>query len=185
MVVRAANAATRRRPRPQITQASVIPAPTNGVDARVSLAAGDMSVCPYAYNIMPDEAGMRVRLGYREFVLDVEDGTSFGVSTIIPMEGIAGADDKLFAVTNEGIFDVTAYDTAPTKKATFTANTSAHAGYGTFVNYVNQAGAQFIYYADNLNGLWFYTVSTGAWAAVTNITGVDETDICGIVVFRY
>ena len=89
MVVRAANAATRRRPRPQITQASVIPAPTNGVDARVSLAAGDMSVCPYAYNIMPDEAGMRVRLGYREFVLEVEGaGTSYGVSTIIPMEGI-------------------------------------------------------------------------------------------------
>lgn len=117
MVVRAANAATRRRPRPQITQASVIPAPTNGVDARVSLAAGDMSVCPYAYNIMPDEAGMRVRLGYREFVLEVEGaGTSYGVSTIIPMEGIAGADDKLFAVTNEGIFDVTSYNTTPTKK---------------------------------------------------------------------
>ena len=184
MVVRAANAATRRRPRPQITQASVIPAPTNGVDARVSLAAGDMSVCPYAYNIMPDEAGLRVRMGYREFVLDVEDGTSFGVSTIIPMEGIAGADDKLFAVTNEGIFDVTAYDTAPTKKASFSANTTSAAGYGTFVNYVNQAGAQFIYYADNLNGLWFYTVSTNAWAAVTNITGIDETTICGIVVHK-
>ena len=184
MVVRAAKAASRHRPRPQSTQAAVLPPPTKGVDARVSLASGDLSVCPYAYNIMPDEAGMRVRFGYREFVLDVEDVTSHGITTVIPMEGITGADDKLFAVTNEGIWDVTSYNTAPTKKAAFTADTTAAAGYGMYVNYVDQAGAQFIYYADNLNGLWFYTVSTNAWAAVTNITGVDETTICGIVVHK-
>lgn len=164
--------------------AGVVPAPTKGVDGRISLAAGDLSVCPYAYNIMPDEAGMRVRNGYREFVLGIEDGTGFGGSTVIPMEGIAGADDKLFTVTNEGIWDTTTYDTAPTKKAAFTADTSLSAGYGMYVNYVDQAGAQFIYYADNLNGLWFYTVSTDTWAPVTNITGVDETTICGIVVHK-
>ncbi len=184
MVVRAANAATRHRPRKQATQAGVIPPPTGGVDSRVSLASGDLSVCPYAYNIMPDEAGMRVRFGYREFVLGIEAGTGWGAATIIPMEGIAGANDKLFGVTNEGIWDVTTYNTAPTRKATFTADTTVNAGYGMYVNYVDQAGAQFIYYADNLNGLWFYTVSTDTWAAVTNITGVDETTICGIVVHK-
>lgn len=184
LVVRAANAATRHRPRPQATQAGVLPPPTKGVDARVSLASGDLSVCPYAYNIMPDEAGMRVRQGYREHVLDVEDTTAHGAATMIPLENIAGTGDKLFAVTNEGIWDVTAYDTAPTKKVAFTADNSANAGYGMYINYVNQAGAQFIYYADNLNGLWFYTVSTDTWAAVTNITNVTETDICGIVVHK-
>jgi hypothetical protein len=184
LVVRAANAATRHRPRPNITQSGVIPAPTKGVDSRVSLAAGNLSVCPYTYNIMPDEAGMRVRFGYREYVLDIESSISHGVGTMIPMEGIAGADDKLFCATNEGIWDVTAYNTAPTLKVAFTANNTADAGFGTAVNYVDQAGAQFIYYADNLNGLWFYTVSTDTWAAVTNITGIDETTICGIVVHK-
>jgi hypothetical protein len=65
---------------------------------------------------MPDEAGMRVRFGYREYVLDIESSISHGVGTMIPMEGIAGADDKLFCATNEGIWDVTAYNTAPTLK---------------------------------------------------------------------
>jgi hypothetical protein len=184
LVVRAANAATRHRPRPKTTIAGVIPAPTKGVDARVSLAAGDLSVCPYTYNIMPDEAGMRVRQGYREHVLAVEDATSHGVGTMIPLEGIAGTDDKLFCATNEGIWDVTAYNTAPTKKVAFTADNTANAGFGMHINYVDQSGAQFIYYADNLNGLWFYTVSTDTWAAVTNITGIDETTICGIVVHK-
>ena len=184
MVVRAANAATRHRPRPKTTQSGVLPAPTKGVDSRVSLASGDLSVCPYTYNIMPDEAGMRVRFGYREHVLDIESSTAHGVGTMIPMEGIAGTDDKLFCATNEGIWDVTAYNTSPTLKVAFTANTTADAGFGMSVNYVNQAGAQFIYYADNLNGLWFYTVSTDTWAAVTNITGIDETTICGIVVHK-
>ena len=184
MVVRAPNAASRHRPRPQATQAGVLPAPTGGVDSRVSLGAGNLNVCPYAYNIMPDEAGMRVRNGYREFVLGIEAGTSHGVGTMIPMEGIAGTDDKLFAVTNEGIWDVTTYNTAPTQKAAFTANTTADAGYGIYVNYVNQAGAQFIYYADNLNGLWTYTVSTNTWAQTTGITGVNATDVCGIVIHK-
>ena len=184
MVVRAASARSRHNPRPQTSQATVIPAPTLGVDARVSLASGDMSVCPYAYNIMPDKSGMRVRPGYREFVVGVESGTSFAIGTIIPLEGIEGTDDKLFAVTNEGIWDVTTYDTAPTLKVAFTANTTADAGYGQFINYVNQAGAQFIYYADNLNGLWTYTVSSNTWAQTTNITGLNETDICGIVVHK-
>jgi hypothetical protein len=71
---------------------------------------------------MPDEAGMRVRFGYREFVLGIEEvHLAWGVGTMIPMEGIAGADDKLFCATNEGIWDVTAYNTAPTKKVAFTA----------------------------------------------------------------
>ena len=86
---------------------------------------------------MPDKSGMRVRSGYREFVVDVESGTSFAIGTIIPLEGIEGTDDKLFAVTNEGIWDVTTYDTAPTLKVAFTANTTADAGYGQFINHLS------------------------------------------------
>jgi len=184
MVVRAATRATRHRPRPSKNKLGVLPPPIKGVDSRISLAANDLSVCPYTYNIMPSEDGMEVRKGYREHVIGVQNTASTGIGTMIPFEDVSGAADKLFAVNNEGIWDVTAFDTSPTQKATFTVDTSAAAGHGMFINYVDVAGAQFILYADNLNGLWTYTASTNSWAATTGITGVTISNVVGIVVHK-
>lgn len=171
-------------PRRNPVKVGVVPAPLGGVDGRISLAANDLSKCPYAYNMVPDEYGMRLRKGYREHVIEVEDTASTGVGSIIPFEGIDSGDDMLFCANNEGIWDITAYDTAPTKKVAFTVNNTASAGFGQYINYVNTSGAQFLLYADTLNGLFTYTQSTDTWAQTTGVTGVAEEDICGIVVHK-
>lgn len=181
MAVRFPNPKAKHRKRPRRSNVGVLPAPIGGVDGRINLAANDMSTCSYAYNLVPNEYGLRLRKGYREHVIDVVDSAGLGVNTIIPFEALDSVDDKLFGVTNEGIWDVTTYNTSPTKKVAFTADTTIAAGWGTFINYTTLAGAQLIFYADSTNGLYTYTASTDTWAQTTGITGVNETDICGIV----
>ena len=152
--------------RPQQRTQSVMryPAPLMGIDTRKSLTTGDLNNCVYTFNLCPFEFGLRCRSGFREWQIAVDAGIGAGVHTLIPFDSIqdSGAGDKLFAVTNEGIWDTTVYAAAPVKVATFT-DTSADAGYGTFTHYVNQAEDDVLFYADNLNGLWSYDAGLNAW----------------------
>ena len=141
------------------------PAPLAGIDARKTFTTNDLSNCIYTYNLCPFEFGLRCRSGFQEWQLAVESGAGVGVHTLIPFdsvqEGTTG--DKLFAVTNEGIWDVTVYAATPVKVATF-SNVATDAGYGTFTHYVSQAEVDVLFYADNLNGLWSYDAGTNVWS---------------------
>lgn len=161
----------------QNSQVARYRAPIGGVDLRKSL--GDLEDpihCIYTYNMMPFELGMRVREGYREWALDVDAGANSGVHTLIPFDSAEenNVGDKLFAVNNEGIWDVTAYDTAPTQLVTF-PDQDIDAGYGTFTHYVDQAENDVLFYADNVNGLYSY--SGGAWTNTNLVTGINEADV--------
>jgi hypothetical protein len=169
---------TAGRPQQRSQSASRYPAPDGGIDLRSAIDHQELNFCVYTYNLIPSDYGMRVRDGYREWEIDVESAPDlgFGVHTLIPFDSVDenGVGDKLFAVTNEGIWDVTDYDTAPLQVATF-ANQDPDAGYGTFTHYVNQAEDDVLFYADNINGLWEY--DAGAWTVPTGITGIDVADI--------
>tara|TARA_R110000772_G_scaffold33324_10_gene81221 strand:+ start:684 stop:2222 length:1539 start_codon:yes stop_codon:yes gene_type:complete len=153
------------------------------MDGRLSLAAQEMGTCPYTFNLIPSEYGMEIRKGFREHAISIETTTAYGVSTMIPFESVDGTTNKLFCATAEGIWDVTTYDT-PVSEVAFTAYNTSKTGFGHFVHYVDSAGAQFIFYCDNLNGLWKYTASTDTWAQPTDITGVAEADLVGVVVHK-
>lgn len=169
-------------------QVDVMPAPTKGIDARAPTGNMPADVCIYTYNLMPAEYGMLLRPGYREHCIDLEDvGSSTGVHTLVAFTGVqpGAVDDRLFAMTNEGIWDVTA-ENSPSLSLTF-GTQGAGAGHGVYAHYIDQSGDDFLYYADALNGLHYYQGAGGSapaptpdtWAPAAGITG----PVLGAVVF--
>lgn len=155
---------------PTVQDAS-IPASVGGVNALDSLMGMQATDCIYTYNLMPVEYGLRLRKGYIEWA---EPDTAAGdVRTIIPYEAYADANNKMFAVTPNGIYDVSSQGTtapwaeqvgAVTTPAQWTT-TSGDAGWGVHVEYTDLGGDHWILYADEENGLFIYDTTTGfeAW----------------------
>jgi hypothetical protein len=166
---------------PQSAEATTLPAPTGGVDARQNLSQADVDTCVYAYNVNAAEYGLELRDGYREWVV----GLDSDVRTLIPFTGEVAdrTDDRLFALTQSGIYDVTTEGQPPVLKFAF-PNVTANAGYGVYTQYTTDAGANIVYYADQANGLHTYTPSTDTWALATGITGVSITGINYVVVHK-
>ena len=174
------------RPQPETIQVSSFPAPNGGVDTKQAI--GDMNInnCIYSYNLVPADFGMGIRSGYREWCKDLDDGGAIsGVRTLMVFDGqvTEPSDNRLFAVTNEGIWDVTAYDTPILTAAVF-ADQTGDAGNGVYCHYTDQSGENFLLYADAVNGLWEFTESTGVWAASTDITGPDLTNVAFVMVHK-
>jgi hypothetical protein len=136
----------------------------------------------FTYNLDPVEYGMKVRPGFGEWQIDIENTSGLGVRTLIPVNGVTA--DKLFAVTNEGIWDVTADDGTPSQEITFTTDTTITAGHGVYLQKVLASADEILLYADSTNGLYEYDINTDTWAAKTDITGVDELDICFVMMHK-
>jgi len=152
---------------PQTSDSVVIPAPAGGMDARVGAGSGDMNVALLLYNLMPAEYGLQIRSGYRVWAEGFDDEE---IRTVIPYQGldVSQADDKLFAVTQFGIWDASTAGGTPTLKVAFGTQT-ADAGYGVYTHYVNDNGNDMVYYADGENGLFEYDTSADTWAQATNL----------------
>jgi len=170
-----------------VTMANRVPAPVGGIDARTILSAGDPMFCIYAFNLLPSEYGMTVRKGYREWVIDLDNGNPLGVGTIIPYGGLDddSTNDRLFAVTNEGIWDVTTPAVPPVLVLDFLdpgngGITTAAAGKGVYAPYRTDAmppADAVLFYADSENGLFTYREDTDTWARTTGITGPVIEDV--------
>ena len=150
---------------------TTIPAPNKGIDARSNLASMAMDSCVYSYNVVSSEEGLKVRPGYREWNIDVEnvDTEGLGITTLISYTSATYS--KLYAVSNEGIFDAATFDDGPwvgEALATF-STVNASAGHGVWVPYIDQSGEEWIFYADSVNGLYECKLSAGTW----NTYGTD------------
>lgn len=164
------------RSQPPSAQSTTVPAPVGGVNAYDSLMQMPPVDCIYTFNLMPVEYGLRLRKGYLEWAKGCEEASGRGtaeVRTIIPYESNVNAaeQDRLFAVTDEGIWDVTQYATfAPQQVAQFT-ELGDQAGRGVFIEYTGAAAdapaaglrGHYLFYADGKNGLWQYEEATGLW----------------------
>lgn len=144
-----------------------------GVNAYDPLGRMSMDHMPYAYNIFSAEQGPYTRKGFQQHAT----GHGAAVRTLIPYQASAtsGTDDKLFSVTEDGIYDITTSTASPTLSVSF-ASQAGDAGWGNWVTYRNDAGTIRCLYADGENGLFEYTPG-GSWALVTGITGITEADI--------
>lgn len=171
------------RPVKQTNYAVRVPAPIRGIDTRVSVTAFDPEYCIYTYNLVPYDYGMRVRHGYREWAVDTVSTSSLGIRTLIPFINNTTADKALFAVTNEGIWDVTTTDVPPVLKVAFT-DTSANAGWGTYTHYTDDAESDVLFYADSVNGLFSYDEGTDTWAQAAGITGPIIENVNFIVLHK-
>ena len=168
-------------------QVTRVPAPVLGIDSRAAISEGDPKTCIYTYNLQPYEYGMRVRKGYREWQVDVETapGMGLGVTTIIPFDGVerSNVGDRLFAVTNEGIWDVTVAGGTPILKVAF-AITSSVAGYGVYSHYTGNNENDILFFADSANGLFEYDADTDTWAVATGITGPTIANISFVMLHK-
>lgn len=87
--------------------------------------------------------------------------------------------------TGAGIADNdVVWDYVTTVTVTEFLSSADRAGYGVF-HAVVTAGGHFLFYADEVNGLYRYAESTDTWVAVTDITGVSELDIRFVTVFKH
>ena len=154
-----------------------IPASVGGINALQSLAGMPPQDCITCHNLMPSEYGMRLRSGYTEWAY-TDDLNGYPVNTLIGFQGQEStAQDKLWAVTKEGIWDITTFADTATQVVNFTtvspqpsATRLASAGFGTFIEITNDADERFLQYADEGFGLWQYEESTGNWAAAAALT---------------
>lgn len=152
-----------------------VPASVGGVNALDPLLGMPPTDCIYTYNLMPSEYGLRLRKGYREWATGCGSSNT-EVRTIIPFSGQDTANDKLWGVTQDGIYDVTSNGTtSPTEDVTFTTTTT-NAGYGVWTEMTLDTGAQVLFYADAQNGLHQYTESTATWT-VPSLTGPTVANI--------
>lgn len=173
----------------QLSQPTVkpytFPASVGGVNAVDSLMMMPPQDCIYTYNLMPSEYGMRLRKGYRQWTTgcfeDPQRAPNVDVRSIIPFESNIqdAANDRLFAVTAEGIWDVTLFNTIlPNQEAVFT-QTADPAGYGVWTEFTGDAAGSglrghYLFYADGLNGIWQYGEDTDAWTQPISGTGAGE-----------
>ena len=171
----------------QTAKVTTVPAPTKGMDSRIPLSELGSSNCVYSYNLMAAEYGMDLRKGYREFAVNVVDSapSALGVRTVIPFKGvnITGGANKIFVATNEGIFDVTDESIAPILAIGFT-NVGGIAGYGVYCHYIDQAGKELLYYADEDNGLFSYDSESDTWAVPVGINNIAVENIVFVVVHK-
>ena len=145
------------------------------MNAMSPLQTMDDQDCLYTYNLMPNEYGLRTRLGYRNWA----DG--FGannVRTIVPFKGDRedGTNDRLFAFNQLGIYDISTSQTVGAPTFPWASQTSS-AGYAIWTHFTNDAAAHFVLAADEVNGLHQYEESTGLWTATTGLTGVTAADV--------
>jgi hypothetical protein len=161
-------AARRKRGQPQKTQAVFVPSPQGGINAISGAGMVPEQDALFLTNMIPQEYGVHVRKGYREWCQPVPLGD--GIRTLIPFSsGDSDAPaDKLFAANSDGIYDVTTEGAAPVKKLDWPIKTE-RTGWMSWHAYTTIAG-QFILACDNENGYYVYTASTDTWA-VGAITG--------------
>lgn len=164
----------------QLAQPGKFPAPFAGVNIFDSLAQMQPNDAIYSYNMIPSEYGFRTRQGYQQWVTGL---TGTEVRELIPFNGETSAGDRLFATTKSGIFNVTASAAAPAVLIAWPSAT-ADAGFGVYASYTNDGGDKFLFFADELNGLYEYNPATTTWSLVTSITGINEVDIRHITVHK-
>lgn len=170
---------------PPTQQPFVFPASVGGVNAISSLMQMPPQDCIYTYNLMPSEYGLRLRKGYQEWVINCKEdparGSNQDVRTIIPFESNIqdAANDRLFAVTSEGIWNATVFgNAAPGQEAVFSI-TDNESGFGVWTEFTGDAAGDglrghYLFYADESNGIWQYTEEDDAWTQPPS--GATESD---------
>jgi hypothetical protein len=159
------------------------PPSQGGINALSGAASGSPMDALFLFNMVPQEFGCAVRKGYIEHCGPIPEGT--GVRTLIPYNADTGlnSDSKLFAVTSDGVYDVTTSGSTPTRVYEFLDKTG-NAGWCSWQHY-RTAAAPFLLLCDAVNGYITYNGLTDTWA-VGSITGTapDEEDFEFVAIWK-
>jgi hypothetical protein len=170
---------------PQIAKDLTLPVPLglNTADPASDLGLRDAALL---YNMIAAEQGLRSRLGFVEWCVQV-DTTAYEIRTILPYKGSSG-NDRLWAVTKDGIYPATASVTNPAQSIAF-GSTADPAGYGNGVSFVTTLGVRSLLYTDEANGYYLYPEG-GPWAKVAagggagQVSGADPATFAQVIAFK-
>lgn len=176
------------KPVKSVIKGTSIPAPVGGlntVDVGASLPPTD---CVVLKNRLATENGLRSRMGYRVITSNTNGDP---IRSLIPFKGslVDGSNDRLWAVTWEGMWDIT-NGTWPLTQAAYL--NFSNSGWGSVSSMTTIAG-NFLFYTDHGRifesfawdgaGMRMYTESTDAWSAPA-ITGVSITNLVHCCSFK-
>lgn len=160
----------RKRRSPQDGNATSLPAPTGGWNARDSVADMPSNDAVYLVNWFPSATYCQMRNGYTRYAT----GITGWVETLLAYTG--GTSEQLFAAAGTVIYDITGGGTASSDR---TGMTNAR------WQYVNNttSGGSYIQLVNGANKMQYYDGS--AWHAdgdgsPYNVTGVDTATCIGI-----
>lgn len=155
-----------------------VPAPVGGWNTRDSIAAMSLTDAMVLDNWYPDSTSVRLRKGATSH----STGYAKRVKTLMVYAPSVAANSKLYAVTDDGIFNATAAGAVGAAENTFAGGD----GYGHYANFKTAAGS-YLYF---VNGVSFPRLYDGtSWVNVTNvsvpaITGVTTQNLNHINVFK-
>lgn len=176
------------QPTPPEIKCVPVPAPNagiNSVDGLLTMGERNPEDSIFQYNLIPSQYGTKVRTGYRDWATDVGDD---GVRTLHPYTGSTSSANRLWAMANDGIYNVSSSGASPAVNTTF-GTIDTNSGYGQWTNYTTTAG-HFGLYCDESNGYYVYTESGGTWAKVamgggaTQIANVDPALFVQPVIYK-
>ncbi len=153
-------------------------APILGMDGNAPLFNMGQGKAVYLYNIVPADYGCRTREGHRVWAQNISANKP--INTVLPFTGrVADLSlARLFAVTSDGIYNITTQGTDnPTITVTF-PDQSVGAGFCESIHFTDATGNQVLIVADSLNGMYEYDPNGSVWTKLsTEITGVDPTKV--------
>lgn len=163
--------------------------PFGGINASVPMSQMPPSDCVFAFNLFPARYGMRARPGYMKWCPPIPLGD--GIKTIIPCNASlrGNTQDRLFAATSDGIYEITVFQAAPVKRQDFTIKTT-DAGWCSWHNFTNTAGAQYILICDLVNGYYIYDVTANTFTqpvqgtAPGEIEGANPADFAHVAIWK-
>jgi hypothetical protein len=162
----------------------VIPAPIDGLNLVANPTDLKPTEATRLVNLLPGQGGSRPRLGYTEFAT----GAGAGLRSIMGFVGTTPTDQRLFAATDIGIFNISAGGAIPAQLVTF-PNATEESGRGTYFS-IALIGGRYLIYVDEDNGYYRYEADTDAWTKVTEgvgagqISGADPADFATGVAFK-
>lgn len=154
-----------------------INAPTGGIDDSTPVANMGTEFAIAMLNWYPEGSALRVREGYREQATLIDKP----VETLMAYRAVNPANNKLFAVSDDGIYDVTTPGASPTLVKALTNGRVQWTQFGNIAgNWLigcNGTDPAFLY-----NGTtWIDFVIDAAPAAPGEIDGLDPTTIVSVV----
>jgi len=152
------------------------PPPVEGWDAISPLASMKPERAVKLENWFPQPGYVEIRRGYASHATGM--GSTTPVQSILVYNALNSSNDKMFGVAGTKIWDCTSAGAATdTTKAVTTARWNA-------INYTTSAGTAYLWAVNIDAGDKPYQYdSSGGWAQPA-ITGVTDTDICNVNVFK-
>lgn len=159
----------------RVSAVASVQAPTSGIDDSSPVANMGTEFAISLVNFYPEGSALRARDGYREQATDL--GST--VRTLMAYRAVNPTDNRLFAVTSAGVYDVTIATDAPVLVHPLTN------GYVQWTQFGNIAGnwlvgcngvdAAFLY-----NGTTWTTFTVSAGSTPGQVTGIVPADIISV-----